>query len=51
MIGYATETPIKTCNMSLAGKPPYNDYDNAYMLKYIHTYNNIRALISNVHNL
>ena len=34
MIGYATETPIKTCNMSLA----------------LYTYNNIHVLISNVHN-
>ena len=25
MIGYATETPIKTCNISLAWEPPYND--------------------------
>ena len=25
MISFATETPIKTCNMSLAWEPPYND--------------------------
>ena len=24
MISFATETPIKTCNMSLAWEPPYN---------------------------
>ena len=25
IISFATETPIKTCNMSLAWEPPYND--------------------------
>ena len=50
MISFATETPIKTCNMSLAWEPPYNIMNNTYLKQNMYTYNNIRALMSNVHS-
>ena len=39
MIGLATETPIKTCNMSLAWEPPYNDIIIHINKVYMFTYN------------
>ena len=42
MIGLATETPIKTCNMSLAWEPPYNDIIIHINKIYMFTYNNIQ---------
>ena len=38
MIGLATETPIKTCNMSLAWEPPYNDIIIHINKIYIHVH-------------
>ena len=38
MIGLATETPIKTCNMSLAWEPPYNDIIILINKIYIHVH-------------
>ena len=38
MIGLATETPIKTCNMSLAWEPPYKDIIIHINKIYIHVH-------------
>ena len=38
VIGLATETPIKTCNMSLAWEPPYNDIIIHINKIYIHVH-------------